>query len=164
MARDKRETNPITIKPKTASFMAEQSSWVPSPFCSAPGCPFPIKSFALSALLSPRTIHFQMLDKSPLVRKCVPSCNTRSLCQMSHGERDRSSLPSLEVQPMGSEIPDSGGLNPCIYQLGLWPVEQGRAWAKGTVCNNCQLHMGTCRLPLQGLDHVLLQLLTVGTC
>ena len=41
---------------------AEQSSWVPWPSYSLPGCPFPIKSLALS----PRTIHFQMLDKSPL--------------------------------------------------------------------------------------------------
>ena len=28
--------------------------------------PFPIKSLALSAHVSPRTIHFQVLDKSPL--------------------------------------------------------------------------------------------------
>ena len=27
-------------------------------YCSPPGCPFPIKSLALSALVSPRTIHF----------------------------------------------------------------------------------------------------------
>ena len=38
------ETNPITIKPKTASHTAEQFSWVPLPYCSPPGCPFPKKS------------------------------------------------------------------------------------------------------------------------
>ena len=59
LAKDHPETNPITIKPKTASF-----SWVPLPYCSPPGCPFPIKSLALSAHVSPRTIHFQVLDKS----------------------------------------------------------------------------------------------------
>ena len=46
------ETNPITIKPKTASPAAEQFSWVPLPSCSPPGCPFPIKSLALSACVS----------------------------------------------------------------------------------------------------------------
>ena len=46
------ETNPITIKPKTASRTAEQFSWVPLPYCSPPRCPFPIKSLALSARVS----------------------------------------------------------------------------------------------------------------
>ena len=46
------ETNPITIKPKTASHASEQFSWVPLPSCSPPGCPFPIKSLALSACVS----------------------------------------------------------------------------------------------------------------
>ena len=34
--------NPITIKLETASHVAEQFSWVPSPSCSPPGRPFPI--------------------------------------------------------------------------------------------------------------------------
>ena len=60
------ETNPITIKPETASHVAEQSSWDPLPCCSLPRRPFSIKSFALSARVSPQTIHFQVLDKSRL--------------------------------------------------------------------------------------------------
>ena len=60
------ETNPITIKPNTASHMAELFSWVLLPYCSPPGCPFPIKSLALSAHVSPQTIHFRVLDKSPV--------------------------------------------------------------------------------------------------
>ena len=52
LARGNLETNPITIKPKTASRMAEQSSWVPLPSCSLPRHPFPIKSLALSARVS----------------------------------------------------------------------------------------------------------------
>ena len=56
----------FTIKPETASHMAEQFSWVPLPYCSPPGCPFPIKSLALSAHVSPQTIHFRVLDKSPV--------------------------------------------------------------------------------------------------
>ena len=78
-ATDNLETNPITIKSKTVSHVAEQSSWVPSPFCSPPGCPFPIKSLALSASVSPWTIHFWVLDKSPLLGpgSSPPSCNRK---------------------------------------------------------------------------------------
>ena len=77
LARDNLETNPITIKPETANHMTEQSSWVPLPSCSPPGRPFPIKSLALSARVSPRTIHFRVLDKSPLLGpgRGPPSCN-----------------------------------------------------------------------------------------
>ena len=39
---------------------------VRQPYCSPPGCPFPIKSLALSAHVSPQTIHFWLLDKSPI--------------------------------------------------------------------------------------------------
>ena len=59
LAKDNPETNPITIKP-----VAELFSWVPLPYCSTPGCPFPIKSLALSAHVCPWTIHFWVLDKS----------------------------------------------------------------------------------------------------
>jgi len=52
LAKDNRETNPITIKPETASHVAELFSWVPLPYCSPPRCPFPIKSLALSARVS----------------------------------------------------------------------------------------------------------------
>ena len=78
LARDNPEPNPITIKPKTVSHVAEQFSCVPLPCCSPPGCPFPIKSLALSARVSPRTIHFRVLDKRPLSGpgKDPPSCNT----------------------------------------------------------------------------------------
>ena len=66
LAKDNPETNPMTIKPETASHVAEQFSWVPLPCCSPPGCPFLIKSLALSAHVSPQTIHFWVLDKSPV--------------------------------------------------------------------------------------------------
>ena len=64
LAKDNRETNPIPIKPETASHVTELFSWVPLPYCFPPGCPFPIKSLALSADVSPRTIYFRVLDKS----------------------------------------------------------------------------------------------------
>ena len=66
LAKDHPKTNPITINPKTASHAAEQFSWVPLPYCAPPGCPFPTKSLALSAHVSPWTIHFWVLDKSPV--------------------------------------------------------------------------------------------------
>ena len=79
-AKDNPETNPITIKPETASHVTEPFSWVPLPYCSPPGCPFPIKSLALSAHVSPRTIHFRVLDKSPVLGpgRGPPSCNNNT--------------------------------------------------------------------------------------
>ena len=66
LAKDNPEANPITIKPETESHVAELFFWVPLPCCSPPGCSFPIKSLALSAHVSPWTIHFGVLDKSPV--------------------------------------------------------------------------------------------------
>ena len=78
LAKDNPETNPITIKLETASHVAELVSWVPLPYCSPPGCPFPIISLALSAHVSPWTIHFWVLDKSPVSGpgRGPPSCNS----------------------------------------------------------------------------------------
>ena len=80
LANDNPETNPTTIKPETASHAAEQFSWVPLPYCSPPGRPFPIKSLALSAHVSPRTIHFRVLNKSPVSGpgRDPPSCNRKT--------------------------------------------------------------------------------------
>ena len=77
LAKDHLETNPITIKPDIVSHLAEQFSWVPLPYCSPPGCPFPIKSLSLSAHVSPWTIHFRVLDKSPVLGpgRGPSSCN-----------------------------------------------------------------------------------------
>ena len=78
MAKVNPETNLITIKPEAASHVAELFSWVPLPYCSPSRCPFPIKSLALSAHVSPRTIHFRLLDKSLVSGpgRGPPSCNT----------------------------------------------------------------------------------------
>ena len=43
LTKDNPETNPITIKPQTASHVTELFSWVPLPYCSPSGCPFPNK-------------------------------------------------------------------------------------------------------------------------
>ena len=67
VAKDNPETNPITIKPETASHLAEQCSLVPLPSCSLFGPSFPVKSLALSAHVSLHTSHYWVLDKSPLL-------------------------------------------------------------------------------------------------
>ena len=77
LASDNPETNPITIKPETASHVTELFSWVPLPYCSPPECSFPIQSLALSAHVSPWTIHLRVLDKGPVSGpgRGPPSCN-----------------------------------------------------------------------------------------
>ena len=62
----------LAIKLKTVSHVAEESSWVPLAGYSPPRHPFSIKSLAVSVRVSPQTIHFWVLDKSPL------SCPRRS--------------------------------------------------------------------------------------
>ena len=39
----------------------------PGALSHPPGCPFPIKSLALSAHVSPQTVHFRVLDKSTVL-------------------------------------------------------------------------------------------------
>ena len=88
LAKENPETNPITIKPETASHMAKQFSWVPLSYFSLPWCIFLIKSLALSAHMSPWMIHFQVLDKSPLSDpgRGPPSCsNSISNMLMTQG-------------------------------------------------------------------------------
>ena len=76
LARDNVETNPITIKSETSSQGTEQFR-VPFTFLLSAWAPCPLKSLALSACVSPWTIHFQVLDKAPLraLEGGPPSCN-----------------------------------------------------------------------------------------
>ena len=67
LARDRLETNNrTTIIPGTVSHMAEQFSCISLSCCCLPRLLFPIKYLALSERVSPRTINFWILDKSPL--------------------------------------------------------------------------------------------------
>ena len=67
VVRDNLETNPITVKAKTVSQVAEQFSWVPLSCCSPPGHLFPVSSLTLSAPVSPWNICAWVLDKSPVL-------------------------------------------------------------------------------------------------
>ena len=114
MAKDNPETNPITIKPETVSHMAEQFSWIPLPYCSPPRHPFTIKSLALSAHVSLQTIHFQVLDKSPVSgpgRGLLPAtkllklvnlepnfCNKRSHCNEKSVHRNDSNPCTSQLE------------------------------------------------------------------
>ena len=104
MAKDNLETNPITIKPETASHAAELFSWVPLPCCSPPRCPFPMKSLALSARVSPWTIHSRVLDESPVLGpgRGPPSCNNST-----HPTPPRATFESLRAEV--SESPQDSG-------------------------------------------------------
>ena len=78
-AKDDLEIIPSPYNPRLWA-RAEQFSRVPSHSCSPPGLPSPIKSPAPSARVSPQTIHFRVLDKSPVLGSgmVLPSCNTSS--------------------------------------------------------------------------------------
>ena len=65
LASNRPETNPMPIKPETASHVAEQLSQLPSPSHPPPRQPFPIKSLALTAHISSDN-SFQVSDKSLL--------------------------------------------------------------------------------------------------
>ena len=116
LAKDNPETNPITIKPMTSSHVAELFSWVPLPSCSPPGCPFPIKSLALSARVSPRKIRFLVLDKSPV---SGPGRGPPSSVQFSHSVVSNSA--TYESQHARPPCPSpTPGVHPNPHPLCQW--------------------------------------------
>ena len=94
LAKDNPETNSITLKLDTAKHIAVGTTRAvllgSLTCCSLSGCPFPIKSLALSAHVYLQTIHFQVLDKSPVSgpERGPTSCNNLSLkdCLSDHSE------------------------------------------------------------------------------
>ena len=72
----------LSINLKTVSQVAEESSWVPLACYSPPRHPFSIKSPVVSVHVSPQTIHFWVLDKSPLScpRRSPSSCKRIFKC------------------------------------------------------------------------------------
>ena len=83
LAKDNPKTNPITVKPETVSHVAELF-WVPLPYCSPCGCPFPIKSLALSDMCLLRQFtsecstgaQFRALEGSPFLQQYHLMWNT----------------------------------------------------------------------------------------
>ena len=68
------------MKPETVGLMAEQFSWVPWLAAPHTGPPVPIKSLALSAHVSCWTVHFQVLEESPLLGPGWGPLSCNSLC------------------------------------------------------------------------------------
>ena len=137
LPKDNPETNPITVKP--VSRVTEQFSGVPFPYRSPPGCLFPIKSLALSAHVSPRTIHFRVLDKSPVSGpgRGPPSCNksAREFERTLVGMWSNSSAYSCENWLWRSQFHWRGYI--CIYTDDLsfkWrnrKISMSRRWQWG---------------------------------
>ena len=120
LAKDNPETNSFTRKPKTVTPVAEWFSWVPSPSCSPPRYPFPLKSLAFSAHVSPQTIHFRVLDKSPVwgPGRGSPSCNNFAIL---HHTRDSShcsgSFPFILCQESEYFLNSRGGISFLIFSV-----------------------------------------------
>ena len=74
---DSLETDPITTKPEAAEPHGRAVLLGSHTLLLSAWRPFPVKSLALSACVSPRTIHFQVVDKSPCSSpgRGSPSCN-----------------------------------------------------------------------------------------
>ena len=145
LAKDNPETNPITIKPETASHVTELFFWVPLPYCSPPRCPFPIKSLALSARVSPQTIHFWVVDKSPVSGpgRGPPSCNNyaaiRGVNLDCPGQTrwvapwPRSHLVWCHPQPLsGSSVLGCCGGQ---YHTVHWNLQEGPGMVDGCRCS-----------------------------
>ena len=141
MAKDHPETNPSTIKPETGSHVAEQFSWVPLPYCFPPRCRFRIKSLALSAHVSPRTIHLRVLDKSPVSGpgRGPPSCNSFILRKPARRcfTAQKNQLPAQQGSARiytrreagnGCRLHAGGAL--CFYFGGLYSNPQESFWAE----------------------------------
>ena len=97
--------------------------------------PFPIKSLALSAHVSPRTIHFRVLDKSPVSGpgRGPPSCNKWRLwwglffaetdILTTRGTQGPACLPMDQTQQ-----PQLGPFCPCL--LLTWTTGQSAPTSK----------------------------------
>ena len=128
----------------------QSSSPVPLPCCPPPGCPFPIKSLALSACVSPQTIHFRMLDKSPLlVTGRGPSSCNKSLkwgCHLlSHVQFFATSWTVAHQVPLSMEFSRQDYWSMLHFLLqGIFPTQGSNLSLR------CPLH---CRQILYPLSH-----------
>ena len=88
LAKDNPKTNPITVKPETVSRVAELF-WVPLPYCSPCGCPFPIKSLALSDMC--------------LLRQFTSECSTGAQFRALEGVSLPATVPPDVEHPLCSQ-------------------------------------------------------------
>ena len=98
------EANSIALKPAAANHASEQLSWVPLPCRPPPRLPFPVKSLAMSARVSPQAIYYPVLDKSPFLGpgKGLPSCHS-TVCILWQ-ERKNLDIEHF-LYPLASSVP-----------------------------------------------------------
>ena len=115
--------------------MAEQFSWVPLAYCSPPGCPFPIKSLALSARVSSEIL-FRVLDKSPVLGPgkgiLFPATGISQRCCFPSGSDGKESTCNAEDPGSISGLRSSPGErngNPLQYSCLENPMDRGAWWA-----------------------------------
>ena len=144
LAKGNLEANPITIKTETVSHMAEQFSWLPLHYFSPPGGPFPIKFLALPAHVSPWTIHFRVLDKSPVSgrgRGTLPAM--LSLCLQLPSSLLLSTsvliiqIPNLHAQT-DSSVPDyENSVTVVTFTLSSPPFPSSHAYCDIQLTSDC---------------------------
>ena len=87
LARDNLEANPITIKPKTGSHVAEQPSWIPLPSCSLMGTlPNKVCSFVSMCVSSDNS--FLSISPEPTLR----SWKLPTTTFLQHSQEERSGI------------------------------------------------------------------------
>ena len=88
--------------------------------CSSDLCPFPIKSLALSAHVSPRTIHFRVLDKGKLKPVEVVKLNKEKgviQIETDTGDTGRGETIELALRELKETTPGTIYLDTAEYVL-----------------------------------------------
>ena len=146
--------------------MAELFSWVPLPYCCPPGCPFPIKSLALSAHVSPQTIHFRVLDKTLVSDpgRGPPSCNR--LTPVGLGSAPTKVLGHRDTVHMAMQGTPLDTMSQHVREGPAAPVNAGSSDGR-TACVGerhpiCRLARGH-RLHRQDMEHLMSRELSTQT-
>ena len=117
-----------TINPETASHMAKQFPLgSPTQLISA-RAPLPSKVSALSARVSPQTLHFRLLDEIPLSDpgKGPPSCSN-STHDAGHSQVDKKAIELKPTMPAAADTHSHRHLTSALPTLTIY------AWHSGTL-------------------------------
>ena len=108
-------------------------------YCSPPGCPSPIKSLALSAHVSPRPIHFRVLDVSPVQGpgRGPPSCNKTTAVRSPCTAIRENLFSAMKTHHLGS--PDEASAQPKIIFKNMAQAEMASLMSRKPFL--CPLHV-----------------------